>query len=222
MKTYYKNDLKSAYFILEGEEGETEDYQAAMLRENVIPGILKTEVRYIDNCLHYYYDISGKTSLGILHERKNLKFDDMKQLVEQLLAAIQNVKSYMLDGNCILVEPKWIYCNREQYYFCYYPPCKQDIRKEFHHLTEFFVREVDYQDEEGVRFAYTLHKATMEDNYCIEAILEEFAPKEQPVEEIFLPEESVEEDPEEEQEEHWWDAVARLFKRIRGQATEDL
>ena len=41
-------------------------------------------------------------------------------------------------------------------------------------MTEFFVREVDYKDEEGVRLAYTLHKSTMEENYTIEQILEEF------------------------------------------------
>jgi hypothetical protein len=222
LKTYYKNDLKSAYLILEGKEGEVEDYQVAMLRENEIPGILKTQVRHFDNCLHYYYDISGKTSFGMAHERKQLSFEDMKNLVNQLLMAMQNLKSYMLDGSCILLEPEWIYCNRGQYYFCYYPSCEQDIRKAFHQLTEFFVREVNYQDEEGVRLAYTLHKTTMEDNYNIEEIMEEFTRKEEPVEELALPEEIVGEEVEEEQEEHWWDTIVRLFKRIRARATEDL
>jgi hypothetical protein len=64
---YYKNDLKSAYLILEGEEGEEEDYQVAMMQENEIPGLLKAQTRFLDNCIHYYYDISGKTSFGLLH-----------------------------------------------------------------------------------------------------------------------------------------------------------
>ena len=48
-----------------------------------------------------------------------------------------------------------------------------DIKEEFHKLTEFFVREVDYKNKEGVHLAYTLHKATMEEHYSIEKIMEE-------------------------------------------------
>ena len=44
---YYKNDLKSAYLILEGEEGEEEDYQVAMMQENEIPGLLKAQTRFL-------------------------------------------------------------------------------------------------------------------------------------------------------------------------------
>ena len=39
------------------------------------------------------------------------------------------------------------------------------------------MREVNYQDEEGVHFAYTLHKATMETHYSIERIMNDFAPE---------------------------------------------
>ena len=49
MKACYKNDLKKAYLILEGVESEAEDYQIYMLKENTIPGLLKTDIRYVDN-----------------------------------------------------------------------------------------------------------------------------------------------------------------------------
>ena len=177
MKTYYKNDLKRAYMILEGEEGDREDYQIVMLKENEIPGILNMDVRYVDNQSQYYYDISGKTSFKILHEKMSLTLDDMRKLVNDLLQAIQTLKKYMLDSQCLLLEPEYIYCADETYYFCYYPSYKQDIKAEFHRLTEFFVREVNYKDEEGVHFAYTLHKATMEENYSIEEIMKNMIPE---------------------------------------------
>lgn len=177
MKTYYKNDLKRAYMILEGTEGDREDYQIVMLKENEIPGILNMDVRYVDNQSQYYYDISGKTSFKILHEKVNLTLDDMRRLVNDLLQAIQILKKYMLDGKCLLLEPEYIFREDETYYFCYYPSCQQDIKEEFHRLTEFFVREVNYKDEEGVHFAYTLHKATMEENYSIEEIMKNLIPE---------------------------------------------
>lgn len=179
MKTYYKNDLKRAYMILEGESQDKEDYQIVMLKENEIPGILNMDVRYVDNQSQYYYDISGKTSCKILHEKVNLTLDDMKRLVNHLLQAIQTLKKYMLDGKCILLDPEYIFCEDKNYFFCYYPFCRRDIREEFHRLTEFFVREVNYKDEEGVHFAYTLHKATMEENYSIEEIMKNFISKEE-------------------------------------------
>ncbi len=178
MKTYYKNDLKKAYLILEGGEGEQEDYQTLMLKENDIQGILKLDVRYVDNQTQYHYDISGKTAFKTLYEKKNLSHEDMKRLVDNLLQIIQLLRKYMLDANRILLEPEYIFCDSSGFYFCYYPPCRQDAKDMFHQLTEFFVREVNYKDEEGVHFAYTLHKMTMEENYSIEEIMEVIMPQE--------------------------------------------
>lgn len=179
MKTYYKNDLKEAYLILEGENVEKEDYQLAMLRDNEISGILKTSVRYVDGNSHYYYDISGKSSFKVLHELSNLTCEDIRKLVESLLQAIRELQKHMLSESCILLEPEYIFYEQGQYYFCYYPPCKEELSKNFHKLTEFFVREVNYKDEEGVRLSYMLHKSTMEEHYSVEKILEEFEKEEE-------------------------------------------
>lgn len=217
MKTYYKNDLQRTYLILEGNEGEKEDYQIAMLKENDIPGILKTDVRYIDNQSHFYYDISGKTSFKALYEKAHLGCEDIKRLVSSLLRAIQNLQKYMLEGNYLLLEPEYIFCNDEEIFFCYYPACQKDAKEEFHKLTEFFVREINYKDEEGVRFAYTLHKATMEENYSIEQIMtnlfieeEEELPRTDYVE--IMEQQSMEEDQVAEKNDIW-EPLRRLLER---------
>lgn len=184
METYYKKDLKCSYLILEGNDKDQEDYQIAMLKENKIPGILETHVRYMDDQSHYYYDISGKTSLASLCEKSHLGVEDMKKLVYGLMDTIEVLQKYMLDGNCLLLEPEYIFYEGEKVFFCYYPPYGKEAKEEFHELTEFFVREVNYKDEEGVRFAYTLHKATMEENYSIARIMEEvFSTEEEETEE---------------------------------------
>lgn len=178
MKTYYKNDLKKTYLILEGQDGEQEDYQANMLRENDIVGLLKMEVRHMDNQMHYHYDISGKTAFRTLYEKVNLGYEEMKRLVDNLLQTMQILRKFMLDANCILLEPEYIFCDSQRFYFCYYPPGREDAKEMFHQLTEFFVKAVDYKDEEGVHFAYTLHKMTMEENYSVEEIMQSLAPSE--------------------------------------------
>lgn len=215
--------------ILEGEEGDKEDYQLIMLKENDIPGILSTDIRYVDNQSHYYYDISGKTSFKTLHEKINLTLEDMKQLVHDLLQAVQLLKKYMLDGQCLLLDPEYIYCEDQTYYFCYYPPCKRELRQEFHRLTEFFVREVNYRDEEGVHFAYTLHKATMEENYSIEEIMKNLVlePEEEPVVDYAerIQSMTVETSIIEERD-SMWDSVRKFLERSKkrkwGYRAEDL
>ena len=219
MNTYYREDLKNSYLILEGKEGDTQDYKVTMLRENDIPGILKTEVRYRDNQSLYCYDISGKTSLKTYYERARITEEDMRGLVTQLLRVIETLQKYMLDSKYLLLEPTYIFRRGEQFSFCYYPAFEGDAKEEFHKLTEFFVREVDYKDEGGIHFAYTIHKATMEENYSIAKILEDLAPSEEREEEIVTIDygrESEQENMEEimvAEKQDFWEPVKRLLER---------
>lgn len=221
MKTYYKNDLKKVHMILMGNENECEDYQIDMLRENDISGVLQTETHYIDNISHYYYDISGKTSFKILHDKIHLNCEEMRELIKDLLNTVQELQKYMLDANNILLEPEYIFVDGGHYFFCYYPCCNQDIKDKFHKLTEYFVREVNYKDEEGVHFAYTLHKATMEENYSLEQILKQLMPQEE--EELDIPDidyvECMEINEEEndmvEEKNSIWEPVRRLIEKTK-------
>ena len=45
MKTYYKNNLKQAFLIIEGEDSLEQDFQVFMLQGNEIPGLLKTIIK---------------------------------------------------------------------------------------------------------------------------------------------------------------------------------
>ena len=215
MKAYYKNNLKQAFLILEGEENLEDDFQSYMLQANEIPGILKTSVKYIDNKSHYYYDISGKLSLQSIYEKEKLDKQQIKRLVDAILQAMREVQKYMLDGTGILLEPEYIYCEEGSYFFCYYPQCKQELTKEFHRLTEFFVREVDYKDKEGVHLAYMLHKETMEEHYSIEKIMEKVLEEEEVS--IVSYEERMEEQSTENiaiaEKKELWEPVRRLLEK---------
>ena len=223
MKTDYKNDLNRAYLIVEGTEGVPEDYQVAMLRENEIGGLLKTEVRYVDGVGHYYYDISGKTSLQQTYEREKLGYENIKRLIETLSQTIQNLSRYMLKGDCLLLDPEHIFCEKEQFLFCYFPQNEKELKTAFHELTEYFVREVDYRDEKGIHLAYVMHKATMEENYSIRQIMEDFLEErrekreEERTEEVsfkqYLPAPAVEEAKVEEKK-NLWEPVKKFFKTL--------
>ena len=214
MNIYFKNNLKAAYLVIEGEESENEDYQIAMLQGNNIGGLLSMHVRYVDNRSDYFYNISGMQSMKDKYEKEKLEYTDVKKMIQDLLNAMQETKKYMLDGEKILLDPEYIFCERDKFAFVYYPSCEQNMKKEFHKLTEFFVREVDYRNKEGVHLAYTLHKATMEEHYSIEKIMEELANEEVTPKIHYLDQTEKQEEPLTVAEKtELWEPVRRLLER---------
>lgn len=173
MKKYYTNNLQHAHLILESEGCSEEDFQVWMLRENEITGLLKIHIKYIDENTQYHYDISGKVSLKTMFEKRKLCCRDIKKIVNDLLSTMQEMRKYMLDSSKLILDPEFIFCEKEQYYFCYHPFSTERMTEKFHCLTEFFVREVDYQDDDGVYLAYMLHKSTMEEHYSVEKIMQD-------------------------------------------------
>ncbi len=172
MITYTKNNLDRAVLTLEEEEDIGEDYQMPMLQKNKIPGFLDTDIILIDDKRYYRYDISGKVSLKSKYEKSKLKGGDMKKLIYAILKAIKDAANFMLDAKGIMLDPEHIFCEDGRFFFCYCPTKERELTDEFHKLTEYFVREVDYRDQDGIHLAYMFHKSTMEENYSIEKIMD--------------------------------------------------
>ena len=222
MNAYFKNNLKQALLTLEGEEIK-DDFQIFMLQENEIPGLLKTRMKCIDGRSHYQYDISGKASMKVKYEKMKLSNEDMKCLIHSLLQTLREVEKYMLDPSGILLSPEYIYCEGDKYFFCFYPSCNLELKEEFHKLTEFFVREVDYKDKEGIHLAYTLHKSSMDENYSIEKIMGEVLNEE--TEPQIHYEKRMEEQPEEaviiEEKKELWEPVRRFLEKRKKERWEN-
>lgn len=190
-----------------------EDYQMKMLKANVVEGLLKVGGRGINGKSYYDYDVSGKVSMKAMYERSKISSEDIRLFLMQLKAALRATEEYLLNTNCILLKPEYIFYEDERFYFCYYPPAKQDIWEEFHLLTEYFVKQADYQDQECVRMVFLLHKGTMEENYSLEKLTTECM--QEPVkEEMSRKEKDREEEMGYDSEEHDWITEQELGSSI--------
>lgn len=178
-----------------------EDYQMRMFQVNIFEKFLAVKGRGVDGTSYYDYNVSGKISLQALYERNKITGRDVRNFLGSLSVAIREAESYLLDIHCILLKPEYIFYEKEQFFFCYYPKAKQDLWEEFHSLTEYFVRQADYEDKEGVRMIFVLHKETMEENYSLEKVIqacEEERQKDTPQVSVALTKEktvSVQEEP---------------------------
>lgn len=158
---------------IEEESVYSEDYQMRMLRENRPEGLLAVNGRGINGTSFYDYNVSGKISMQAMYERTKISADDLKMFLRQLLSVIRETEKYLLNIHCILLEQEYIFYEDEKFYFCYYPCVRKDLWEEFHKLTEYFVKQADYEDRECVRMVFILHKETMEENYSLEKIVRE-------------------------------------------------
>ena len=114
-----------------------------------------------------------------LGERENWSYSRMEEFVQQLIQILKEMDNYLLNVNCLSLDPEHIYWNEGKFYFSYCPVWQQDLWKSFHELSEYFVRETNYEDKDAIYFAYELHKSSMEDNYNIEDILDKIIERKQ-------------------------------------------
>ena len=150
-----------------------EDYQIRMLKANNPEGLLKMGGRGMNNSSYYDYDVSGKISMKAMFERSKISSEDIKMFLRDFKLAVKEVETFLLNIHCILLKPEYIFYEDGNYWFCYYPPAKQDIWEEFHVLTEYFVKQADYQDQEGISMVFLLHQKTMNENYSLEKLAAE-------------------------------------------------
>lgn len=177
MKEEYERDLHHTWLIIEVDKVYEEDYQMRMLSDNTISGLLDVRGQGTDEKSRYRYDIGGKISLKELWEKEKWGYKKLEEFVKQLVHILYELNNYLLNVNCLSLRPEHIFEGGGRYHFCYLPGEEGDIWKGFHVLMEEFVRVMDYDDKEGIYLAYELHKASMEENYDIEQILERILEK---------------------------------------------
>lgn len=170
-----RNELNYSELVILSKVSYEENYQLKMIKENRITGLLKVAVCDRDNCGEYIYDISGMSNMKREFDKMVCDKEDIKEFLNQLMNLIITAGDYMLDINCIVLDPQYIFCKDDVYYFCYYPQLQQSIISSFHELTEYWVKVVDYDDYSSVVLICGLHKESMEEHYNLELLLEQYA-----------------------------------------------
>ncbi len=173
-----RNELNYSELVINSKVSYEENYQLKMIKENRIKGLLKVAVCDRDNCGEYIYDTSGMSNMKREFDKIVCDKEDVKKFLKQLTDLIISARDYMLDINCIVLDPQYIFCKDDEYYFCYYPPLQQPLVSSFHDLTEYWVKVVDYDDYASVVLICALHKESMEEYYNLELLLEQYAESE--------------------------------------------
>lgn len=177
MREEYERDLQHSWMILEIDEIYEEDYQMRMLADNSFPELLEVCGQGTDAKSRYRYKISGRKSLKELWEKDSWRYKELEDFMRQLIHILYELDNYLLSVSSLSLNPKHIFKDENKFAFCYIPGHEGNIWKDFHILTEEIVKIMDYEDKEGIYLAYELHKASMEEEYDIEQVLEKILEK---------------------------------------------
>ncbi len=180
MEIRYKRDLNSNYMILSEEGGVRDHYEVRMITENRIYGLLPCVCQKYETKVEYYYEITGRQSMGLLYERKKLDCKLLKGLLRELERVLEAAKEYLLNPNHFLLTPDSIYIqsHSERLYLCYYPGYEKEIRESFLELAEYLLGKLDKNDTEGIEFGYDLYQKALEPNFSLLEVLHDHAEQE--------------------------------------------
>lgn len=175
MEAKYEMDMQTNFLILDGKCNASSNYASKMILGNNILGLLKVELRSVDDKDYFYYNITSKDSLFNIYENKLLDYLTLKNILIKIINILERSDDYLLEEECFLLKPEFIYIDQdsEEPFLCYYVDYKEPLIEQFSRLLEYFMNKVDYKDEKAVLLVYALYKITKGSNITFEHLKEE-------------------------------------------------
>lgn len=179
LQAEFIRDMHNNYIVLKGMEGKVTAYSTKMLLNNEIPGLLKTELRCIDQMDLFYYDITSKKSLAAFCDQKSLSYTELEKILTGILNTALLGSDYLLSENDFIIEPNFIFINREslEIELCHLPGRDENIKEQLGRLMEYLMNKTDYKDEAAVILIYAMYKESKEPDCTFEKLLQELNKK---------------------------------------------
>ena len=173
MEIHYKREMKRNYLVVEPEPGAQPGYEARMLANNSIDGLLRFHVKYMDERQSYYYDITSMQPLSRLLQNRFIDRGEICQLLIQLHVALVRMEEYLLSEDGLLLDPDYIYVKPEGFQtgLCLVPGYSGHFPETLTHLLQYLMKKVDHRDKESVVLAYGMYQESLKENYGIEDLM---------------------------------------------------
>lgn len=173
MNINYVRELKRNYLTVELEGQSGWEYEARMLAENEISGLLRMRIKYKDGYAVYCYDITSRQPLGRLLEARSVTEEELRRFLVQLHDMLNTMGGYLLEEKGILLNPEYIYIEPETFQagFCFVPGYEEDFYEKLSQLFQHILRHVNHKDRESVVLAYGLYQESLKDNYGIDDLM---------------------------------------------------
>jgi len=174
MNVTYRREMKHNYLIIEQGNVQMQGYEENMLKENQINGLLKFQLKQIDNRRYFYYEITSKQPLSRILEFHSINKQELINLITGIAQILNRLPAYLLKEDQILLQPEFIYIEPEQFFvsLCLIPGRDRKFSEEMSELLRYLLGKINHQDKECVVMAYALYQESVKDNYGMDALAE--------------------------------------------------
>lgn len=169
MKVSYNKNLKSSYMLVDIEDKYKLDYRTNMLINNSIPGFLRTKGQENGKALTLQYDITSKQPLSRIMERGNIKTDELKSLIFDILRSVEESKKYLLEEDDIILDKEYLYVDTASMKvgLFYMPGYNKPIDKQLRALLLELPACMSSEDPDAVVLAYSLYSESAKEGYVL-------------------------------------------------------
>ena len=167
MKVSYFREMKHHHLMITAGEVLLMDYQAKMIKENEIDGLICPVIRQSNDRTEYDYLITGWQSLQTFAEAQPLSEELLRVVVNDLCVLLEELDRFMIDGSYLCLQPEYIYLEKKgdtpvKVRYCLFPFRKGSFEEQARELFKYMINEVDYQEQAAVTLAYELFQAVQE------------------------------------------------------------
>lgn len=175
-RTFYQKSGDKSYLVMRSGEEPKLPYQINMIKYNNISGLLPIQFFIEDGEYRYFYDISCKESLADRMNQKKYSIQEIRTVMACLYRCVQQLEDYLLDINCIILDPEYLFTERGCFniQFCFYQDKKETFEQSLEILFDYFLNQLDYQDEKTVVFMYGLYQKSREENVSLYELMKQF------------------------------------------------
>lgn len=144
------------------------DFREEMLLHNEIEGILRPEVRTINESRVYEYGLEGLISLEGKCSR-GLSAEDLRTLLGGIERVVSKAKEYLLRESDFVVGVETVFFDGKEggLQLVCYPGYGKDLRSQIAELAESCLDSVNYSDDEAVLLAYGFYMQSKEESLTL-------------------------------------------------------
>lgn len=175
-RTFYQKSGEKSYLVIcSGDEPDL-PYQINMIRYNDIAGLLPVQFFIEDGEYRYFYDISCMESLYERMKQKKYSIKEIRTVMSDLYRCVLQMEEYLLDTDCLILEPEYLFTAKDRFniQFCFYQDKKETFEKSLEKLFDYFLNQLDYQDEKTVVLVYSLYQKSREEHVPLYELMKQF------------------------------------------------
>lgn len=176
MEIQYIRKLMTSHMIIEQKESLS-TWEEKMISHASIPGMLFAESVCEDGNSNLWYNITGKQSLDVVLEGRELAYDLLSKLLMGIYEAAEALDGILLKSENMLLLPECIYTDYEtkQIYFCYYPNNTMPVEEAFLQLMEYILTKLAHEDEKAVELAYGIYEQAAKKGWSLHQLKEDIS-----------------------------------------------